>query len=394
MSSLSPSSQATSPSLFQPAFVRVLGVQMAFGLSYSAFLLLPKFLRLEHGSSSTEIGWVAGAAVVAGAVFAPLVGTFLGRMPRRLLLGIGMSLAGFAALGFALVEEVGWGMYALRALQGLAWASVTNVTASMVAASVPRSELARSIGYLGLSMLVTNALAPAVTEPLANAFGWQPVFAAAGVLALLSFALFPGLPRELEPAAADERDESNLSPRLLAVHYVSLLMGAGIGVMFTFTQPYALEQGATRVGDFFFGYVAAAVFVRVVLGRLADRVGPARVAAVALGTYSLVVLASSLLRPSWLIPLGLGIGVSHGFLYPALTATGLAQLAPVSRSRFLGWFSGAFNLGFALTVLLLGPIADLYGFFPVYLIVGAWLASGVVPLVWTHRLPRPKPMVS
>lgn len=358
---------------------------MAFGLSYSAFLLLPKFLRITHGASSTTIGWVSGTTVLSGAFFAPLVGSVAGSWSRRWVLGVGMACAGSAALAFGWVDHVGPSMYALRALQGLAWAAVTNVTATMVADCVPLGRLSQSIGYLGLSMLVTNALAPAVTEPVAEQFGWTPVFVGAGILALLAFFAFPGLPGGTQEHSETTATESSASFRLLSVHYASFLMGAGIGVMFTFTQPYALEQGATRLGDFFFGYVGAAVFVRVALAHVADRVGPGKVAGYALALYAVVVFSTSAMRPSWLIPLGMGIGVSHGLLYPALTAAGLSRLSASGRSRFLGWFSGAFNLGFAVALLGLGPVADRLGFVPVFVSVGVALASGVVPLLWTHR---------
>ena len=373
------------PSLFSAIFARILCVQMAFGLSYSAFLLLPKFLRVTYGASSTTIGWVSGTTVLSGAFFAPLVGSLCGNWSRRWVLGFGMACAGSAALAFGFVEHVGLNMYLLRALQGLAWAAVTNVTATMVADCVPLGRLSQSIGYLGLSMLVTNALAPAVTEPVAEKYGWTPVFIGAGILALLAFLAFPGLPSGAPDQQEAAAEESSVSFRLLSVHYASFLMGAGIGVMFTFTQPYALEQGATRLGDFFFGYVGAAVFVRVGLAHVADRVGPGKVAGYALALYAVVVLLTSGMRPSWLVPLGMGIGVSHGILYPALTAAGLSRLSASGRSRFLGWFSGAFNLGFAVALLGLGPVADRFGFVPVFLSVGAALASGVLPLIWTHR---------
>jgi predicted MFS family arabinose efflux permease len=382
---MKPSTASPAPlGLTSPAFLRILGVQMAFGLVYSAFLLLPKYLRLHHGASSTEIGWVAGAAVLSGAFFAPLVGNLAALLPRLWVLGAGVMAAGIAALGFTWVDEIGVAMFGLRALQGFAWAAITNVTATLAADCVPRSQLARAIGYLGLSMLVTNALAPAVTEPLADRFGWPPLFAAAGFLALGSFALFGGLPR----ARAEESSRRNPregSPRMLAIHAASFAMGAGIGVMFTFTQPYALARGATRVGDFFIGYVAAAVCVRLGLSRVADAKGPGRVAAAALLLYGATVTAGSLLEPSWLVPLGIGIGISHGFLYPALTAAGLMDLGTDARSRFLGWFSCAFNLGFAAAVLCLGPVADHFGFAPVFWAAGACLLTVALPLYWTHR---------
>ena len=165
-------------------------------------------------------------------------------------------------------------------------------------------------------------------------------------------------------------------------------MGAGLGVMFTYLQPFALQQGATDVGQLFLGYAAAATAVRVLLGGVSDRIGPAKVAAGALGLYSLTVLAASQLTPGLLIYLGVALGVSHGFLYPALTAAGLCVVQREQRGRFLGWFAFCFNAGFAVTVLLLGPAADRYGYAPIFLVTGAALAGGVLPLLRFAPLQR------
>src|SRR5688572_22109228 len=293
---------------YPPAYLRILGVQMAFGLSYSAFLLLPKYLRLELGANAREIGAVSGAAVVAAAVLAPFVGLSARWISRRALVGVALFLAGAAGATFTLVPGVGPLVYGLRVLQGIAWIIVFQCTATMVADLVPKERLSQAIGFLGVSMLVTNALAPAVVEPVADRYGWGVAFGAPGLLSVFALLLVPGLPDgSVQMPGPPSRSILN-RPTVLPIHYASLLMGAGIGVMFTFTQPYALSLGATRVGDFFFGYVAMAMFVRLGLSNLADRVGPARVATASMVLYAVVVAAGGSLEPSLLLVLGLGLG--------------------------------------------------------------------------------------
>lgn len=376
---------------YPPAYLRILGVQMAFGLSYSAFLLLPKYLRLELGASASDIGAVAGAAVVAAAVLAPLVGWSERFVSRRVLVGLALFLAGVTGATFTLVPGLGPLIYALRILQGAAWIIVFQCTATMVADLVPKERLSQAIGFLGVSMLVTNALAPAVVEPVADRFGWGVAFGVPGLLSFLSLLLVPGLPDgRAEPSGPQSRSAA-ARPTVLPIHYGSLLMGAGIGVMFTFTQPFALALGATRVGDFFLGYVAMAVFVRVGLSTLADRVGPARVATAAMVLYALVVGSAGSLTPSLLLVFGLGLGACHGLMYPALMATGLADLRPDERALFMGWTSLAFNAGSAATVLCLGPVADRFGYPVIFWTVGALIATGILPLAITRGvIPRPR----
>jgi MFS family permease len=369
--------------VYPPAYLRILAVQMAFGLSYSAFLLLPKYLRVERGASAREIGAVAGAALIAAAVFAPLLGLSARWVSRRALVGAALFMGGAAGATFTLVPA-GPLIYAVRVIQGVAWIIIFQCTATMVADLVPKERLSQAIGFLGVSMLATNALAPAVVEPMADRFGWGLAFGVPGLLSLSALLFVPGLPDGSSRQPGPVSHGPRLRPAILPVHYGSLLMGAGIGVMFTFTQPFALSLGATRVGDFFFGYVAMAMFVRLGLSNLADRVGPARIATASMVLYALVVSAGAFLQPQLLIVLGLGLGACHGLMYPALMATGMADLQPEERTVFMGWTSFAFNVGSAITVLCLGPVADHFGYPVIFWTVGGLIATGILPLAFTR----------
>lgn len=362
---------------------RVFAVQMAFGISYSSFLLLPKFLSERLAASASEIGAMAGSSLVAAAVLSPFVGWFAPRFDRRMLLALSLFLEGMAAIGFVFVTHVGPYAYALRLLQGIAFVLVFNCTATLIADQIPKHLLARAVGYLGLSMLATNAIAPVVIEPLAATHGWEVAFALSGGLSLVSLLVIPGL-RSVEPGADSVLDPSVPPPSLLSIYYGSFLVGAGIGVLFTFVQPHALAQGAERVGDFFLGYVATAVIVRAIFGGIPDRHGPMRVACYSLVLYALVTAGAALSTPSTLFVLGALLGVSHGFIYPSLTAAGLANVKSSFRPVFMGWFACAFNGGCALSSFALGPVADHYGFSTVFVATGLLLLTGV-PLLATAR---------
>lgn len=375
-------SPAAEHRLFAGPFVRILWVQLGFGVSFSAFLLLPKFLRQELGAGPDEIGTLSGAALLWAALAAPLVGLSARRVSRKLLLTVALVLEGGASLAFVLVERIGPLIYVLRALQGIAFVVVFNCTSTYAAEVAPKNQLAKAVGFLGVSMLVTNALAPLLTEPLAMRLGWDFAFVVSGLCAWGALSLVPALPAQLAHSRTAESSAS-FTPALLSVHFGSLMMGGGLGVMFTFVQPYALSQGAREVGDFFLGYVPAALLVRTVLGDWSDRFGHVRTSLLAMFLYALVVGASSILTPSTLALFGAGLGIAHGFLYPALSATGLSRTSAATRSVFMGWFSFAFNAGFAIAVLLLGQLAARAGYAPVFWITGLCLLSGMVPLFLT-----------
>ena len=370
--------------IFSPCFLRVLAVQMAFGVSFSAFLLLPKFLRVELGANATEIGWIAGVSLLVAAAFSPFIGFLAKRFDRRRLLALALLLEGGAALLFVFVTEIGPLAYSLRIAQGLAFVLIFNCTTTIAADILPPQHLAKGVGYLGVSMLATNALAPLINEPLAARYGWSLTFVAAGAVALAALFLLPGLNAPRTQVSRHALKSPAQAP-LLSIHYASFLMGAGLGSMFTFVQPFALQQGAKDVGSFFLGYALAALTARVGFGGLTDKKGATKVATAGLALYAAVASCTFLLTPNLLPLFGVGLGLAHGFLYPALAAAGLGATRIESRPVFMGWFASAFNAGYAVAVLLLGPLADSAGFAPIFLLLGAAIATGLLPLLRFHR---------
>ncbi len=372
--------QLSFASLFKKgAYLRLLGIQLLFGISYSSFLLLPKFIRLEFSASASQIGWVAGAGILSAAVLAPFMGYAARRFGKRNLAFCGILLECTAALLFALVNEVGPAMYCLRIMQGLAFTLVFHATLSSTAAIAPQYLMSRAIGYLGLAMLLTNAIAPLLVEPIAEVYGFRITFICAGILCAVALLFVSRLPtRQTEQARQPQKTAAQ--PQLeYAVYLGSCAMGAGLGVMFTFTQPFALGQGARTVGSFFVGYVAAAILVRIFASGLSDRIGPHRISAASFALYAGVVFWTTQLTPGLLLYLGIGLGVSHGFLYPALTAAGLGAISPHRRENFMAFFATSFNSGFACAVLSLGSVADSFGYPRVFIIAGTGLTiAGIV----------------
>lgn len=375
----------TSDKILTSGFIRIVTVQVAFGVSYSAFLLLPKYLRTVLDASAAEIGVMVGICLVGAAILSPVVGMLAGRFDRRWLLAASLSMEGTAAILFTQVTEIGPFAYALRLLQGLAFVILFNCTATLVADHVPQARLGQAVGYLGLAMICTNALAPALTEPLAARFGWKIAFGVPGAVALLALFVVGKLDSSRESLLTSSKKIRPAPPGLGAVYYGSFLVGVGIGTLFTFVQPYVLSQGATDVGHFFFGYVAAAILARGFFGSVPDRLGPARVAGGSLLLYSLTTIGAAGVTPSTLPVLGFFLGLSHGFIYPALSARGFSLTPPGMRSVFMGWFAFAFNTGCAAAMLLLGPLADRFGFAPIFIGAGLCIATGIVPLLLEKR---------
>lgn len=374
-----------------PALVRLLGAAAAWGFALSSFYLLPKFLMQTLAAGPAEIGLVVGVFGIATVAFTPLAGSCVDRFPRRYAIVAGAALMGLSALGFLAVDAVGRTLLVLRVVQGASYALVVTAVGTLVADVAPHQHLGQALGLSGSSMLVMNALAPAIAEPLAAVAGWRAVFVLAAGAAVVAAVLAAGV----DEAAASPRATGGarggllaLLCRRLALHYaiVIALAGAAFGAVFTFHQPYALALGRTQVGGFFVAYAVAAIAVRVGFGHVPDRVGLYRVALGSLVVYAAVVLAMAGMRPWALEPLGALFGLAHGAFYPAVNAIAVTAVRPHERGRMMAIFTGSFSLGVWIGTTLLGVVAARAGYAAVFVVAALGTLGAIAVLASSRQL--------
>ena len=424
MSSATSPDAPSEPPLFGRDFALILATQLAFGLAFSSFFLLPKFVVTELHGSPSQVGYVGALAVVAAVLVSPLCGKLLDRGTRRPLMFCGCLLSGVGALAFLGVTHVGSYLYAVRAVQGISYTFYFVAAGTLVADLSPAARLGQALGWFGSAGLLMNAVATLLAERIAQNFGWHTVFVCAGVSGTLGSLLVllvqepanqparqpqvTSTPKSLQVTSTpksllrretpdradpssllrretpDRADPSSLGERL-PVLWAAAAGGAAFGVMFTFTQPLALQLGDINISPLFAGYTAAALLVRLAFGNLADRLGRARVAGAALAFYSLVVATTAGLARGWLGVLGLGFGLAHGAFYPSLNALALEGVARKERGSVGAHFNAAFNGGVLLVTFCFGQVAQAYGYRVVFLLVACLSASGCFLLLSQAR---------
>jgi MFS family permease len=366
----------------------VLGAQLAYGMCWSTFLLLPKFLTTELHASAPQIGVVSAVPSLAGSIAVPFVGRWVDRAGRRPLIVLGSAMVALQSFGFAAVDAIGPLLFGLQLVYGLSFVIAFNAAATLAADIAPPDRLTHVLGIFGASNVITNAIAPAIFEPLAGTHGWKAVFVAAGVLGLCAFALALRL-RDEPAAAADDHaaHAASSTPDLVAFVATMASAGAAFAVAFTFYQPFALSLGMHEVRAFFVGYASSVFVARVALGSLPDRIGRKRAAVLALGLYGTVVVAMSQLAPGTLALYGAGLGLAHGFFYPSLNALAVERSARSQRGRVLTYLNGGFQLGYTLGVLGFGWLAQRTGYPTIFVLGGAIVACAAIALA---RGPEPQ----
>jgi MFS family permease len=359
-----------------PALARVLAAAACWGFSFSSFYLLPTFMEKELAAGPESVGVIVGMFGIAIVFFTPLTGYCVDRFPRRYAVALGAVLMSLASIGYVFVDAVDTWLVVLRIVQGLSYSLVLVAVGTLVADSVPPNRLSQALGLSGASMLVMNALGPAIAEPLARAAGWQAVFVLSSVTAAAS-ALFALSVPEDAVVRNDSDDASktlmDVLRRPLAQQYatVMVLCGTLFGSVMTFEQPYARELGRDHVGGFYVAFAAGALFIRFFFGHVPDRYGRHRVGSVALIAYALSVLMLALPVAGWLEVVGLAFGLAHGLVYPALNAIAVTGVAPHERGRIMAIFTGSFNLGFWAGATGFGMLAKVAGYEFVFIATGA-----------------------
>jgi MFS family permease len=358
-----------------------LWAQACFGVAFSTFLILPKFMAVHLQAGPAAVGWIMATASLANVLTVrpvALVAAHWG--PRRTLALAGLCMAA-GALGFTVVSSVGPLAFLCRVLHGMGWAFMFSASGALVLALAPPGRLSQAIALHGSANLLSNAIGPALAEPGIALLGPAPVFGAAAAVSVLGAALCDRIQvapaARVAPAAGGRRpDVRDSLPTFLL--FVGVAVGMGSGTMLAFHQPLALERGIQRISDFLVAYTVGAVGVRLAFGNLIDRVGPRRVAAGSFIAYGVVVAAMVAMRPGSLAVYGALFGVAHGFFWPAFLAVALQSAPTAIRDRTLAWVNASYNAG-VVSVAGLGMVAEHAGFALVFVPVGVLVTvTGVV----------------
>jgi MFS family permease len=375
--------------LLSREFVLLLVAQVCFGMSFSAMFLLPKYLKVVLHATDSQVGTVQAAGALTGVLTFPVVGALNDRFGRKPFLLAGSALMTFAAYATLGLTEVDLWFYALRALQGVGFAMFFNSAATLTTDRAGPANMGRALAVFGASMLATNALAPAIAEPLTQAHGWPLLFWLSVGWGVVSIAVGLAVPdvkvhRDGTQRAAGLFDLLR-TPRARQVGCIIAATGAGFGTVFTFYQPYALSLGITRVSGFFVFYAASALLVRLGLMSYIERRGRKQVSAACMLLYAVGVFSTAFLRPGMLEVVGTLLGTAQGVFYPVFNALALEGVPAQQRGSMMALYHGGFNTGTALLMLVGGSLAELVGYPGLFFATGSITALAALAL-WQSTL--------
>ena len=353
--------------------------------SFGTFFLFPLYI-LKHGGNDVDIGVIMGVFALASVACRPWISEMIDRIGRKKSFTIGslqMSVLPLAYLYFhGDLREFYLPLLFVRIVHGMGFAICLTAAFTYVADLVPEGRLNEGLGIFGVSGLIGTAVGPAIAELVIDKFGFDILFIAAGLMAML--ALLVHLPLS-ETLVHDLPKNSSSFFAVLRIRRMSLiailavLFGFGLAASNGFVSPFATERQLVFVSLYYIAYSSSAVLTRLLGARLADRLGEERIIPYAmiltgLGLSLLVFLGGSLI----LVVAGLMGGCGHGFLYPGLIALALRDEPTVIRGKITGVFTGSIDAGAFVGSIILGFIGQWAGFQTLFLTAGGALLAAFV----------------
>lgn len=380
---------------FRRGWPTVLAASAGVGLGIAGLLtytagIFAKDLEAAIGLSRTALGGAFFLSTIALAAALPLVGWLVDRFgPRWPAAGGAVALAGgFWAMG-TIVHDVPGYMVAMAAI-GLLAACSAPVAWTRAVNAVFVHERGLALGLTQLGIGIAAMVVPPVLAGIVAGQGWQAGYRTLALIALAGVVPALALPRgETRAAAAaavaGSADDRRTFLLLLAAFGAMALAFAGLLPHFV---PMLREAGMPpQTAGAVAGLIGASVIVsRIVVGWLADRIEPPRIAAVCCALCALGCLALSIggAGLAWIGALALGTAMgAEADLVGYLTARyfGLARYGRLYAIQY-----ASFMLMAGLSPLWVGALADRGGGYTMPLLVT--VAGLAVAAALFLRLPK------
>jgi MFS family permease len=385
--------------LMVTAFIDMLGLLMILPL-------LP-FYAERMGAGGLVVGVLVSAFSLAQLLSAPLWGRFSDRYGRRPALLVGLGASAVAYVVFAYADAL-WLLFLSRVVQGAGGGTVSVIQAYVADATRPEDR-AKSLGWLSAATNAGVAIGPVIGSWVSGVGQAAPGLFAAGLCVLnmgfaaryLSETRRPGVHHAEGPRKSSRQAVLHVvahpnepSSRLILIY--SIAIGAFQGTTAVLALFLAWRFGVTErtIGYVFMYLGALSVVIRaLMLGRVVDRFGEARLSRAGIALLGTGLVGLALSRDYVTLALAVGLlPLGTAFTFPCVTAMLSRVVSAAERGLYMGvqqTYGGITRIGFPI---LFGLAFDTIGKPSPFLISAALvLATLLLGRDLEHYAPRRPP---
>ena len=350
------------------------------------FLLptLPLYAKNALGAPDNQVGYIMGVYAIAALIIRPFCGYVLDAYGRRSVylwaLGFFAILLGLYHFTYTFVL-----LLLVRIFHGFAWGVITTGGSTIAADIIPEKKRAEGIGYFGLAMTFSMAVAPyfgGVIMGDDNYFNLFTISFAFGLAALV-LALVVKVPN-IKTGDTTLNLKKMFDGRVNRIALVMFMGAFGYAGIIAFIMVFAEELGfnTVRSGWFFIFFAAGVAIVRLLVGKVMDRKGPSGIVFIgfAVTISGLILLRYTGAGDFWLFMVcGVLVGMGNGLIMPTMQTMAINMVPVECRGAANATFFSSVDLGIGAGAIVLGYIAENLGYRMMYFICGLIL---LLPLIY------------
>ena len=332
----------------------------------------------DRGFASVAAGFLSSVFAFASLGARPFSGAACDRFSNKSVFIL--SAAGMAITPLVFLIDAPYPvLVAARILQGICMGGATTAAGAIATVIIPRERFTEGIGYFGIGMAASSAVAPGVGLWLLENFGYFGVFAASACMGAAAAALIS--PIRCGPASRPQEEGGFLSrlyekTALYATVCTLILSVAQVTIM-QFLSYHVTARGASGTGSFYAVSAVAVIAVRLLGGKLRQILPDKGILLV--GTVLLFSAYGGLyfLFPSAAILMALSIayGAGHSATGMVLNAIAVAKAPPDRVGAANATYLMASDLGYALGPILWNVYCDRMGYPGIYLLSALAVAA-------------------
>ena len=340
---------------------------------------LPAYLTRLGGEEYK--GFIISLFTITAGVSRPFSGKLADRLGRIPVMVIGAGVCFVTALLYPAITTV-FGFLALRFFHGFSTGFKPTGTTAYAADVVPVHRRGEAMGIIGMSGSLGMASGPTIGSTLANNFTTDIMFYASSAFAILSILILLGMKETVEDRQKFHwgmlkmgRHEI-IDMAVMTPSIVMVLCTFSFGMILTIIPDLSDHLGIVNRGYFFTIFTVSSILIRILAGRLSDRIGRSAVVMTATLFYAVAMGTLALADTKFIFFLAAVIfGLGNGMNSPTLFAWTVDLSDPGRRGRAMATIFIALELGITVGAIVSGWLyANEAANFPVTFAMGALLS--------------------
>jgi len=359
--------------------------------------VLPRVITDDLRGGDASVGIIVGMMAVSSILIRPWAPRFGESWGLKRTVLTGALLAAVSFIGYGVAPEL-VSLSVFRLLTGLGQALFLVSAVTLVTGIAAPERRGEAVSYFSIAPWLGIGVGPLLGETAVQLGGTRVACLAAGTLALLGAVVTLRLPdRVTDPDQEEEPGQEQDLRRSIAPRFQRSAFGPGTvlalgmfgSVAFSAYLPlYTREIGAGGSQYVFLTYGAVILLVRLLGGRIPDRLGGARA-----GTLATVLIVAGLTAIA-LFPVNAALycgtvvfSMGIALQYPALLAFTVNRVPPRERSTAVATFTMFFDVATGLGGAVLGLVSAFGGYRAIFF-WGAGCALLGLLLLHTWAIPR------